>query len=217
VLASLVRGLSVPDVEAALAEALGPRRPSASRRCAGSARRSKRSSTPSPPATSAAERWTPCSWTAPLPRSPGGACRADPGRMGVTTSGGPVLLGLAPGSHEAPIHGWVPGGPGRPRAGCAAAGHHRRRARAVERRGAGVPTLAAATLPDPPCPQRPGQGPNHAQAEVKQAFWQSFDDIDAPPGDRRSTRPAAAPPPSPTATSTATRPRSPACWTPCPS
>ena len=64
VLASFVRGLSVRDVEAALAEALGPEAASASRPCAGSARRSRPSSTPSPPATLVAWRWTTCCWTA---------------------------------------------------------------------------------------------------------------------------------------------------------
>jgi transposase-like protein len=34
-----------------------------------------------------------------------------------------------------------------------------------------------------PSPESPGQGPTHAQAEVKAAFWQVFDDIDAEPGE----------------------------------
>jgi transposase-like protein len=52
--------------------------------------------------------------------------------------------------------------------------------------------------------------PTHAQAEVKAAFWQIFDDIDQPPARPLSTRQSAAPPPSPTATRGSTRPRLPA-------
>jgi putative transposase len=59
--------------------------------------------------------------------------------------------------------------------------------------------------------------PAHAQAEVKAAFWQIFDDIDAEPGEAAVARPASARTPSPTATTAATPPRWSACWPPCPS
>jgi hypothetical protein len=68
----------------------------------------------------------------PLPLSPWSARRAGPGRLGREDHRRPGAAWAwtrQPRGHRS--MGWVPGGPGRPRAGCAAAGHHRWRARAV--------------------------------------------------------------------------------------
>jgi hypothetical protein len=70
VLSGFVRGLSVRDVEAALAEALGPeaalsRRPCRSRPSAASARRSRPSSTPGSCVIWVGSSWSACSWMAP--------------------------------------------------------------------------------------------------------------------------------------------------------
>jgi putative transposase len=105
VVSGFVRGLSVRDVEAALAEALGRRRPCRSRPSAASARRSRPSSTPGSGVIWAGSSWSICSWTAPSsgctralgpsrccapgpdhPR-PSGAGRAGPGPARATTLG----------------------------------------------------------------------------------------------------------------------------------
>jgi len=46
--------------------------------------------------------------------------------------------------------------------------------------------------------------PKHAQAEVKQAFWQNFDDIAAEPGEAAVAEAADGRPRSPSAAATAT-------------
>jgi putative transposase len=186
VLASFVRGLSVRDVEAALAEALGPE--------------------------AALSKSTLCricqvikeEFDAFTTRDLGGVevdylfldgahFRYHPGApaepvlvaWGVTTSGGPVLLGLAPGSDEGtdPWAGFLEDLTGR---------------------GLGAPLLvitdgapglcSAVELAFPRSLRQRclihrarnvlAKVPNHAQAEVKAAFWRIFDDIDAPPGDQ---------------------------------
>jgi putative transposase len=105
--------------------------------------------------------------------------------VAVTTTGGPVLLGLAPGSHEGtdPWAGFL---------------------EELTGRGLGAPLLvitdgapgliSAVELAFPRSLRQRclihrarnllAKVPTHAQAEVKQAFWQIFDDIDAPPGDQ---------------------------------
>jgi len=186
VLASFVRGLSVRDVEAALAEALGPE--------------------------AALSKSTVCricqvikeEFDAFITRDLGGVevdylfldgahFRYHPGApaepilvaWGVTTSGGPVLLGLAPASDEGtdPWAGFLDDLTGR---------------------GLGAPLLvitdgapgliSAVELAFPRSLRQRclihrarnvlAKVPTHAQAEVKAAFWQIFDDIDAPPGDQ---------------------------------
>jgi putative transposase len=186
VLASFVRGLSVRDVEAALAEALGPE--------------------------AALSKSTVCricqvikeEFDAFTTRDLGGVevdylfldgvhFRYHPGApaepilvaWGVTTTGGPVLLGLAPGSDEGtdPWAGFLEDLTGR---------------------GLGAPLLvitdgapglcSAVELAFPRSLRQRclihrarnvlAKVPKHAQAEVKAAFWQIFDDIDAPAGDQ---------------------------------
>ena len=77
----------------------------------------------------------------------------------ITTDGKPVLVGLGPAASETDRRvGRLPERPPRPRAGCPTAGDQRRRGRADRRVRPRVPALAAATLPGPPCRQRPRQG-----------------------------------------------------------
>jgi putative transposase len=186
VLASFVRGLSVRDVEAALAEALGPE--------------------------AALSKSTVCricqvikeEFDAFTTRDLGGVevdylfldgahFRYHPGApaepilvaWGVTTSGGPVLLGLAPASDEGtdPWAGFLEDLTGR---------------------GLGAPLLvitdgapglcSAVELAFPRSLRQRclihrarnvlAKVPKHAHAEVKAAFWELFDGIDAPPGDQ---------------------------------
>jgi transposase-like protein len=186
VLASFVRGLSVRDVEAALAEALGPE--------------------------AALSKSTVCricqvikqEFDAFTARDLGGVevdylfldgahFRYHPGApaepilvaWGVTTTGGPLLLGLAPGSDEGtdPWAGFL---------------------EELTGRGLGAPLLvitdgapgliSAVELAFPRSLRQRclihrarnvlAKVPTHAQAEVKAAFWGIFDGIDAPPGDQ---------------------------------
>jgi transposase-like protein len=186
VLASFVRGLSVRDVEAALAEALGPE--------------------------AALSKSTVCricqvikeEFDAFTTRDLGGVevdylfldgahFRYHPGApaepilvaWGVTTTGGPLLLGLAPGSDEGtdPWAGFL---------------------EELTGRGLGAPLLvitdgapgliSAVELAFPRSLRQRclihrarnvlAKVPTHAQAEVKAAFWGIFDGIDAPPGDQ---------------------------------
>ena len=51
-----------------------------------------------------------------------------------------------------------------------------------------LPRVAAPAVPDPPSPQRPGEGPRPRPAEVKAAYWQVFDIDDVRP--RRARRPS---------------------------
>jgi putative transposase len=162
VLASFVRGLSVRDVEAALAEALGPEaalsKSTVRRICQAIKEEFDAFTTRDLGGVEVDYLFLDGTHFRYHPGAP-----AEPILVawGVTITGGPVLLGLAPGSDEGtdPWTGRAPGGPGRSGAGCAAAGDHRWRTRADRRGRVGVPVLTAATLPDPPCPQCPGQGP----------------------------------------------------------
>jgi putative transposase len=186
VLASFVRGLSVRDVEAVLAEALGPE--------------------------AALSKSTVCricqvikeEFDAFTARDLGGVevdylfldgahFRYHPGApaepilvaWGVTTTGGPVLLGLGPGSHEGtdPWAGFLEELAGR---GLAAP---------LLVITDGAPGLISAVELAFPRSLRQrclihrarnvlAKVPTHAQAEVKAAFWGIFDGIDAPPGDQ---------------------------------
>ncbi len=87
--------------------------------------------------------------------------RAEPvlAAWGMTTEGRPVLVGLEPGASES-TDAWrdfLDGMVARGTAG-AAAGRLRRRPRADRRRGVGVPPQAATTLCDPSSQERFGQG-----------------------------------------------------------
>ena len=106
----------------------------------------------------------------------------------MTTTGGPVLLGLAPASHEGtdPWAGFLEDLTGR---GLAAP---------LLVITDGAPGLCSAVELAFPRSLRQrclihrarnvlAKVPTHAQAEVKAAFWEIFDDIDAPPGDQAVT------------------------------
>ena len=101
VIAAFVRGVSVRDVEAALAGPLGDQGRSPRRRCRRSAARSKTSTRPGPGAAWTASRWTTCTRT---PASSG--CTPVPpaepvlAAWGITTGGKPAFTGLAPGAGE---------------------------------------------------------------------------------------------------------------------
>jgi putative transposase len=197
VIAGFVRGLSVRDVEQTLADALGPQ-----------AALSK--STVSQVCQAIKDEFA--AWTARdlhgveldylyldgshFKMHPG--ARAEPVLVawGITTHGAPVLLGLAPAAGEAhdawhdflaglverglrsPVLVISDGAPGLIGAAEQVFPHSLRQRCLVHR----ARNLLAKV-------------PQHAQAEVKQAFWQIFDDIDAPEGQpavEEATRRAAA-------------------------
>ena len=219
VLSGFVRGLSVRDVEAALAEALGPEaalsKSTVSRVCEA--------------IKTEFDAWQ--------RRDLGGieleylfldgsqfrmhpGARAEPVlcAWGITTQGSPVLVGLAPGASEGhdpwasfledlvdrglrpPLLVITDGASGLIGAVELVFANSLRQRCLVHR-----------------CRNLLAKVPTHAQAEVKAAFWQIFDDIDGEPGDQAVAQAASGRTPSPTATTTATPQRSPACWTPCPS
>jgi putative transposase len=153
VIAGLVRGLSVRDVEATLADALGAEaalsKATVSRVCQA--------------IKTEFETWSArrldelvldyLFLDASMFKMHPGA-RAEPvlAAWGITTAGKPVLVGLAPGRHG--VHRRLERVPGRAaRAGPApaAAGHLRRRRRAAQRRRDRAGCLAASEVPDPLC------------------------------------------------------------------
>jgi putative transposase len=185
VLSGFVRGLSVRDVEAALAEALGPEaalsKSTVSRICEA--------------IKTEFDAWTARDLSGiklEYLYLDGSHFRLHPGARaepvlcawGITTQGAPVLVGLAPGSDEGhdPWAGFL--------------------SELVER-GLRAPLLVitdgapgligAVELVFPRslrqrclihrCRNLLARVPKHAQAEVKAAFWAIFDDIDAPPGE----------------------------------
>ena len=184
VIAGFVRGLSVRDVEQTLADALGPQ-----------AALSK--STVSQVCQAIKDEFA--AWTtralgdveldylyldgSHFKMHPGAHAEPVLVAWGITTHGAPVLLGLAPAAGEAhdAWHDFLDG--------------------LVERGlrspvliiSDGAPGLIGAAEQVFPRSLRQrclvhrarnllAKVPQHAQAEVKQAFWQIFDDIDAPPG-----------------------------------
>jgi putative transposase len=109
--------------------------------------------------------------------------RAEPAlcARGITTQGAPVLVGLTSGSDEGhdPWAGFLGALVDRGLRPPLLMGTDGRRA---DRRGrAGLLQPSAAALPDPPLSQPARAGAKHAQAEVKAAFWAIFDDSDAEP------------------------------------
>ena len=160
VIASFVRGLSVRDVEAALAEALGDQAAISKSTVSSVCRQIKDEY-----AAWARRRldgitldylFLDASFFRMHPGSP-----AEPvlAAWGITTDGKPVFAGLAPGSGESADagHDFLTDLKG-PRPGLPAADHQRRRARADRRDRAGLPQGAAPALPDPPGQEGPGQG-----------------------------------------------------------
>jgi transposase-like protein len=209
VLSGFVRGLSVRDVEAALAEALGPeaalRKSTVNHLC----------------------QVTKQEFDAWQRRDLGGIeldyllvdgahFRMHPGApaepvlcaWGLTTQGAPVLLGLAPGSDEGhdPWAGFLG----------ELVGRGLRPPLLVISDGA--PGLIGAVEVTFPSSLRQrclvhrarnllARVPKGAQAEVKAAHWQIFDDVDAEPGQTAVDRPAGGQRGSPSATAGATPPR----------
>ena len=170
VIASFVRGLSVRDVEAALAEALGDQAAiSKSTVQRGMQGRSRTSTTRGPAADLTASCWTTCSWTPPssgcTPASP-----AEPvlAAWGITTAGKPVFIGLAPGSGES-TDAWADFLPDLQDRGLRppAAGHLRRRAGPDRRDRAGLPLRTTPEMSDPSSCATSSQGPAGMQAEIK--------------------------------------------------
>ena len=184
VIAGFVRGLSVRDVEASLADALGPQ-----------ATLSKSTVSQVCQAIGdefAAFRARDLSGIeldylyvdgSHFKMHPG--ARAEPVLVawGITTHGAPVLLGLAPAAGEA-HDAW---------AGFLAELVGRGLRSPVLVISDGAPGLIGAVEQVFPCSLRQrclvhrarnllAKVPTHAQAEVKAAFWQIFDDIDQPPG-----------------------------------
>jgi putative transposase len=184
VIAGFVRGLSVRDVEASLSDALGPQ-----------ATLSK--STVSQVCQAIKEEFA--AWRqrrlddveldymyldgSHFKMHPG--ARAEPVLVawGITTHGAPLLLGLAPAAGEA-HDAW---------ADFLASLVGRGLRSPVLVISDGAPGLLSAVeqvfltslrqpWPGPPRSEPASQAPTGAQAEVKAAFWQIFDDIDQPPG-----------------------------------
>ncbi|HZC98652.1 MAG TPA: IS256 family transposase, partial [Actinomycetes bacterium] len=186
VISGFVRGLSVRDVEAALAEALGPE-----------AALSK--STVSRICQAICEEFD--AWRqrdlsgieleylfldgSHFRMHPGAPAEPVLAAWGITSQGTPVLVGLAPGAHEghdpwagflgelverglrAPLLAITDGAPGLIGAVELVFAHSLRQRCLVHR----ARNLLAKV-------------PAHAQDEVKQAFWQIFDDITADPGEQ---------------------------------
>jgi putative transposase len=154
VIAGFVRGLSVRDVEASLADALGPRstvsKSTVSRICEAIKEESDVWMVRSLADLALADLFADGSCFRMHPRTP-----AEPVLVswGITLAGKPVLLGLEPGN------AWVDRRLGRlvprpesPRAARPAAGHLRRRRRAHRRCRAGLHLEPAAALPGAPKP-----------------------------------------------------------------
>jgi putative transposase len=186
VLSGFVRGLSVRDVEAALAEALGPE-----------AALSK--STVSRICEAIKDEFD--AWKARDLSGieleylflDGSHFRMHPGTRaepvlcawGITTQGAPVLVGLAPGSDEGhdPWAGFL---------GELVARGLRPPLLVITDGAPGLIGAVELLFPNSlrqrclvhRCRNLLAKVPTHAQAEVKAAYWQIFDDIDADPGDQ---------------------------------
>jgi putative transposase len=185
VISGFVRGLSMRDVEAALAEVLGPEaalsKSTVSRICQAIKDEFDAWKTRDLSGIELEYLFLDGSHFRMHPGAP-----AEPvlAAWGITTQGSPVLVGLAPGSDEghdpwasflgklierglqAPLLVITDGAPGLIGAVEVAFSHSLRQRCLVHR----ARNLLAKV-------------PIHAQAEVKQAFWQIFDDITAEPGD----------------------------------
>jgi putative transposase len=186
VLSGFVRGLSVRDVEAALAEALGPEaalgKSTVSRVCEAIKTEFDAWKTRDLSGIELEYLFLDGSHFRMHPDA-----RAEPvlAAWGITTQGAPVLVGLAPGAHEghdpwagflaelverglrSPLLVITDGAPGLIGAVEVVFAHSLRQRCLVHR-----------------CRNLLAKVPTHAQAEVKQAFWEIFDDITAEPGDQ---------------------------------
>ena len=161
VIASFVRGLSVRDVEATLADALGDQaaisKSTVSQVC--QAIKTEYDTWARRPLGDVVLDYLflDASFFRMHPGSP-----AEPilAAWGITTAGKPVFVGLAPGAGGVDRRlGRFPDRSHRPGAGVSAAGRLRRCPRPDRRDRADLPDRAAATLPDPPVTQRAGQDP----------------------------------------------------------
>ena len=185
VISGFVRGLSVRDVEAALAEALGPEaalsKSTVSRICQAIKDEFDAWKTRDLSGIELEYLFLDGSHFRMHPDAP-----AEPVlcAWGITTQGSPVLVGLAPGAHEghdpwagflgelvdrglrSPLLVITDGAPGLIGAVEVTFAHSLRQRCVVHR----ARNLLAKV-------------PKHAQEEVKQAFWQIFDDIAAEPGE----------------------------------
>ena len=155
VIASFVRGLSVRDVEATLAEALGDQAAiSKSTVSAICQARSRTSTRRGPGAASTSVTLDYLFLDARFFRMhPGSPAEPVLAAWGITTGGKPAFIGLAPGTGESADawHDFL-ADLQRPRPGLPAAGHQRRRARADRRDRAGLPQGAASKVPHPSKP-----------------------------------------------------------------
>ena len=162
VIASFVRGLSVRDVEAALAEALGDQAAVSKSTVSSICGQIKEE----------CQAWTQrrldevrldylfldASFFRMHPGSP-----AEPvlAAWGITTAGMPAFIGLAPGHRRIRRRlARLPHRPQRPRPGQPAAGHQRRGARADRRDRAGLPQSAAPALSHSSRQEHPREGPS---------------------------------------------------------
>jgi putative transposase len=185
VISGFVRGLSVRDVEAALGEALGPEaalsKSTVNRIC--QVIKDEFDAWAQRDLADVELDYLFCD-AAHFKLHPGAPAEPVLCAWGVTTHGAPVLLGLAPGSDEGhdPWAGFLG----------ELVGHGLRSPLLVVTDGA--PGLCRAVELTFPRSLRQrclvhrarnllAKVPTHAQAEVKAAFWQVFNDIDAPPGD----------------------------------
>lgn len=160
VIASFVRGLSVRDVEATLADALGDQaaisKSTVSSVCQQIKEEYERRARRRLDDVTLDYLYLDASFFRMHPGSP-----AEPvlAARGITTDGKPAFIGLAPGTGESADawHGFLADlkrpGPGQP-----AAGHQRRRARPDRRDRAGLPRGAASALSHPSSEKCPGQG-----------------------------------------------------------
>ena len=198
VIASFVRGLSVRDVEATLADALGDQAAVSKSTVSAICQAIKdeyQAWARAPPGRGQAGLPVPGRQLLPdAPRLPG---RAGAGRLGHHHQGKPAFIGLAPGHRRVRRRlERVPRRPERPGPGQPAADHLRRRARADHRDRAGLPRALRQRCLIHRRRNILAKIPAGMQAEVKDAYWAIFDtgDLKTPPGPRlrRSSTPGSA-------------------------
>ena len=160
-IASFVRGLSVRDVEAALAEALGDQaaisKSTVSSVCGQIKDEYEAWARRRLDGITLDYLYLDASFFRMHPGSP-----AEPvlAAWGITTGGKPAFIGLAPGQRRVRRRlARLPGRPEGPRPALPAAGHLRRGTRPDRRDRAGLPQGAAPAVSHPPSQEHPGQGP----------------------------------------------------------